>query len=199
MKGGEFPTTTHTQPWNTQFELYVAAMLVHGGLEVTPGEPDLRLLYGYEKVGIAAKRLTSTDPDQASRHVKKAVQQIESTGLRGWIALNLDSRFAHVQLRDEKSRILDDFTAVFESVTHAIQEHSRNNQVLGIMLHGFLSEWVEPANDEEPLQLSFSAPFRWEGWVDDDPAQTMLYNNFVNGWRGRASNQLQAIASGRCE
>jgi hypothetical protein len=174
-------------------------MLLHGGLDVTPGEPDLRFLYGYERVGVAVKRLTSIDPGQASRHVKKAVRQIESTKLRGWIALNLDSRFIHVRLRSEKPRILDEFTAVFQSVRHALHEHARNEQVLGLMLYGFLSEWVKPPASGEPPQLSVSTPFRWEGWVDDDPAQRMLYNDFVDGWRNRVSNQQQVIAGGRCE
>lgn len=198
MRGGNFPALTKTEPWDIQFELFTAAMLVHGGLEVRSGEPDLRLRYGYETVGVAAKRLTSVKAGQLERQVDKAVTQIERTGLRGWIALNIDSRFGHIRLENEATSLLREFNAVFDSVTHGLRDHFQNRNVLGVMLYGYLSEWVRPAADGEKPQLSTSVPFRWHGWIDEAGEQ-LLYHDVSRGWRERVNRQLRTIADGSCE
>jgi hypothetical protein len=73
---------------NTQFELYVAATLIMGDVGVRLAEPDLRLEYFGEEVGIAAKRVRSLK--QLIRRAKDGAEQLRRSGVRGFVALNVD-------------------------------------------------------------------------------------------------------------
>ena len=60
MGGGEVFEGEH-RARDAQFELYVPALLALAGAEVRRGEPDARFRYGYELVGVAAKRIRSAE------------------------------------------------------------------------------------------------------------------------------------------
>ena len=73
---------------DTQFELFVRAFLVMGGVSVWIAEPDLRFQYNGREVGLAAKRVKG--PKKLRRRFKDAVDQIEGTGHSGFVAVNAD-------------------------------------------------------------------------------------------------------------
>ena len=78
----------NTRPRDTQFELFVAAMLALGGAKVRLDEPDLRLIHGSDSVGIAAKRVTGRR--NLLHRVRHACAQIKRTGAPGFVAVNVD-------------------------------------------------------------------------------------------------------------
>lgn len=73
---------------DTQFELFMHALLVMGDVRVWVAEPDLRFLYNGQEVGLAAKRVKR--PRRLRRRFNEAVEQIERSGLRGFVAVNAD-------------------------------------------------------------------------------------------------------------
>jgi hypothetical protein len=73
---------------DAQFELFVRAFLVMGGVSVWIAEPDLRFQYNGREVGLAAKRVKR--PQKLRRRFKDAVDQIERTGHSGFVAVNAD-------------------------------------------------------------------------------------------------------------
>lgn len=74
---------------DTQFELYVGAMLALGGVSLDLEEPDLTFQYLGTTTGIAAKRVRS--PAQLNKRVKGALKQIHTTGKPGFVAVNVDT------------------------------------------------------------------------------------------------------------
>jgi len=73
---------------DTQFELFVHALLVMGDVPVRIAEPDLKFLYNGQEVGVAAKRVKRLR--KLRRRFNDAVDQIERSGHRGFVAVNAD-------------------------------------------------------------------------------------------------------------
>lgn len=73
---------------NTQFELYVRAMMVMGDVPVRLAEPDLQIRYVDLEVGVAAKRVRSMS--QLMKRIDEAVGQIETSAMSGIVAVNVD-------------------------------------------------------------------------------------------------------------
>ena len=164
-----------------EFELLQAAKFRLGGVSVYAGEPDLRIRYGHERVGVAAKRIRSLRDDQVARHVKKAAEQIGGTGLRGWIAINLDARFRSISVSQSREDLLPEFDNIFDSVSQSFRSQYENSDVLGFMLHGYTCGWKA---DEAVPQLKIATPVRWVRWTDD-PANELFFNDFADAWYGR--------------
>lgn len=194
MRGAELPERVGTQARDAQFEMYIAAMLRLGGADVRRGEPDLRILFGPERVGIAAKRVSSREPSQVRRHLKKAAEQILAARLRGFIAINLDSRFLEMALpRSEPDRIAA-FEGVFDELASYEESLRQQDHVLGLMVYGYLAEWTF---EESSLpELKYVSPFRWYGWTDD-VAGKLLFDHFTSSWRERVDAHLQAFLTWR--
>lgn len=87
---------------NTQFELYVTAMLAMGGATVTLAEPDALMLFDSEEVGVAAKRLSS--PKQLRRRLEEGVKQIERSHRRGFVAMNVDIFVKQMATEEDPAR-----------------------------------------------------------------------------------------------
>jgi hypothetical protein len=73
---------------NTQFELYAGATLKMGDVHARLAEPDLRIDYLGQEIGIAAKRVRSSK--QFLRRAKEAADQIAESGSPGIVAMNVD-------------------------------------------------------------------------------------------------------------
>lgn len=179
---------------DTQFELYIAANLRLGGVEVRGGEPDVRFKLGYERFGIAAKRISSADLGQLRRHATKAAHQIETTGRRGFIAINLDSRFAATRVEQERSVLLGEFDAVFDSVNELLPELTELPHVAGVMVFGYATEWV--FSDQHLPRILIAAPFRWLGW-SNDPAERLLFDEFMRRWRSGLEQHVALLFSSK--
>jgi hypothetical protein len=195
MMGGDLVGEgRHSTPRDTQFELYVAATLRLAGATVRRGEPDLRLLYGPEETGIAVKRIRSLNPDQVQKNARDAAKQIAGEGLRGWIALNLDSRFARISGGQPEDTLLRDMEAVFDSVGRALRRPAGKPHVLGFMLFGYVIDWQPPTPGEDAPRLHFSPPMRWYA-LTEDAGEVLLFDDFTREWSERMSKRLDVLTS----
>lgn len=196
MSGPPCGDGANPYPRNIQFELFVAAMLVIGSVEVRRGEPDLRILYGKEFIGVAAKRLASLAPHQAKHHFKVGIDQIRTSGLRGILAFNLDSRFTGMPHSMDSQERMGQFQATFETVEPIFEQYREPNpHVLGYLAFGYQSEWITDLAHSGKPGLMTHMPYRWFGWPNND-AEQRLYLEFSNAWRSRVETNLGAM-SGR--
>lgn len=200
LRGPEIPRVgdRDTSARDTQFELYIAAQLELAGVEVYGGEPDVRFRYGTEIVGIAAKRVSSLDRKQLQKHLNKAVEQIERSGMRGWVALNIDSRFRDVDIRRADAEFLDQFSSIFDDVHTALNPHWQNKDVLGVLAFGHVAAWLSPEQTEDPPRLNTAEPFRWHRWSEDSSDET-LHTTFTRGYSERLRRRLQVLTSDEFE
>jgi hypothetical protein len=127
------------------------------------------------------------------------VEQIEGSRLRGWIAVNLDSRFTTIQaVRKGQARLLRAFNEAFNSVNVALEPFVNHPRVLGVMLYGYVGQWIMRSKTSRLPQFASSSPFRWHGWISD-PGEQLLYNDFVQAWHGRLTSRFDRIALGHLE
>lgn len=81
-------TDSSSKARNTQFELFVGAWLSAGGVPVRWEEPDLRMLYYGQELGVVVKRVRSR-----AKFVRRAcdgADQIEEHTAVGVVAINVD-------------------------------------------------------------------------------------------------------------
>jgi len=194
MRGDLTSEGRDTSPRDIQFELFIAAQLRLPGASVLEGEPDLRFLYGTEIVGVAAKRVTSLNDDQVQKRARAAAKQIEDQGLRGWIALNLDSRFASIDYDQTDDNLTQEFEATFDSLASALRRAALKPQVLGFMLFGYLYSWRPPVEGTTAPRLHSAPPMRWHRLVDE-PADIELFEQFTSHWSDRMMVRLRTLAS----
>lgn len=119
---------------NTQFELSVGAYLLAGGISFAIGEPDLIAHIGDEAVGVAAKRVTSRR--KIIHRAKAAVAQIEKTGIRGIVALNLDAFVGEVSHGVAAEAAGESFTAALPEIELLHEILRGNPAVRGLILRG---------------------------------------------------------------
>jgi hypothetical protein len=168
LDGSEKTTTAR----DYAFELFVAAYLTIAGRFVTDGEPDLRFLYALdERVGVAVKRVTSLAKKQLAERIGDAVRQIDASGRRGWIAVNLDTRFHGRKLFGNQDEVVRSFDDAFNTLLPLADAHSANRMVMGILAFGYLSEWTD---EGDKPGLMWSTPFRYHGFIDPDPMAQRL-------------------------
>ncbi len=179
---------------DTQFELFLAAMLRLGGVSVADGEPDLLMGYGTSEVGVAAKRIRSLNIDQVQKNARDAASQIERESVRGWIALNLDSRFAVVDYAQPEDTLLVEFSETFNSVNAALRRPALKSHVLGFMLFGYVHSWHPPAKGTSAPRLHWAAPLQWQG-LPDDPQDKALFDEFTAVWSKRWTANRRTITS----
>ncbi|WP_420463138.1 hypothetical protein [Candidatus Palauibacter sp.] len=157
----------HSRARDTQFELMLGAMFTLGGVDVTSGEPDLRIEYGEEVVGVAAKRVESLRDDKIKRRAREAERQIRGSGLRGWIAINLDTRFSNVDPTVPEKALLKEVNDLFSNVAEVIRTNTDGGDVIGIMLYGYATVWEQHTSAEAPRYRT--AIFqRREPYAEDD-------------------------------
>ena len=181
---------------NTQFELYVAAMFRLPGCSVSGMDegPDLLLRYGQEDVGVETKRIRSNNVDQVQKQARTAARQIEKKGLRGWIALNLDSRFEVVDYARDECEVLAGFSKAFDSVESALRRPALKSHVLGFILFGYVYSWHPPLNGTTEPRLHWGAPFRWQS-LTDEPEEATLFQEFHDAWWNRWLNRRSTLCS----
>lgn len=135
---------------DTQFELFVRAFLVEGGVSVWIAEPDLRFQYNGREVGLAAKRVKR--PRKLRRRFKDAVDQIEGTGHGGFVAVNAD-----LLVRDLGSEAsADELGARFQERLKALnridEEFASHSLVMGRLVFGTDAIW-HVGRDRPTLEL----------------------------------------------
>jgi hypothetical protein len=93
---------------NTQFELFVAALLKHYGYAALFREPDIVCPIGPHEMGIAAKRITSEA--QFARRVREAGKQMKRASLSGIVAVSIEELLPEEQQFQVADR-MDDLLA----------------------------------------------------------------------------------------
>ena len=158
------------------------------------GEPDLLFRYGTEEVGVAVKRIRSLNVDQVQKHARKAAEQIENQGLRGWVALNLDSLFGGVDYTQDEAIVLAAFSETFDSVNSALRRPTHKPHVLGFIIFGYVYSWHPPLAGTNEPRLHWGTPFRWHG-LADDPKEVAFFYEFNDALWGRWNARRSALCS----
>jgi hypothetical protein len=189
LRGPDFIEGRDSHARDIQFELAMAAQFRLGGVGVHAGEPDLLIDYGTELVGIAAKRIRSLRDDTLDQRLDSAIDQINRSGHRGFIALNVDQRFAKLELSSNRLANRHMLQDIFESVTR-YRGAAVHANVLGVMVFGYTTRLVIASEAAEPSSLRASAPFRLERWVDDDSGEARRFEAFATSWRDRLNANI---------
>ncbi len=142
LRGADTPAEdSNPQPRNTQFELVVGAVLVLGGADVRPEEPDYLMLYHGDNVGVAAKRLTSLKPEAIRGRIREAARQIRNANTRGFVALNLDSWITDLG-RDDPEEVGKNFNQQIWAAHQQLDSMSDREALLGAMIYGYWTRWL---------------------------------------------------------
>ncbi len=157
---------------NTEFELYVGALLTMGGGTVRLAEPDVRLRNGLMEAGIAAKRLTS--PKKFHERIREGEKQIQRLGERGFVAVNIDTIVRNLdpdrELGDPDARF-SDFLSHVECLDASITSSA---DVLGILYFGHTREY--DFSKPKPITRTFSfRSFRISGEIDQETQEGWMY------------------------
>ncbi len=139
-----------TKPRSLQFELYVAAILAAGGVRVDYAEPDLRMYYLDDWVGIAVK--LPRNRRRIAHHLEKAVEQIEKWTPRGMIALNVDGLLDEVAAEgvpwEQIASTVDQLPEVLEGLANL----STRPRVRGLLAVGTATHWSIGATSKPQLE-----------------------------------------------
>jgi len=135
---------------DTQFELFIYALLLMGDVLVWIAEPDLRFLYNGQEVGLAAKRIKRSR--RLRQRFNDAVEQIKRSGVRGFVAVNADllirnlgSMGSAAELGAEVEKGLQAFRPIDdEFVSHPL--------VLGRLVFGTAAVWP-PGHNRPELEI----------------------------------------------
>ena len=169
---------------NTQFELYTAATLIMGDVGVQLAEPDLRLQYFAEKVGIAAKRVQSLK--QLVRRAKDGAQQLRRSRIRGFVALNVDLILKTDGRGQCTTEQLDERVVALREVDEVL---SREPGVLGSL--AFARDAVWRFDGPKPgLSMSHTHRFAVYASVEADRDRA---ERFWASARARIDERLQAL------
>jgi len=172
---------------DTQFELYVASTLMMGGVLVKFDEPDLHFNYGKEFIGVAIKRLKSLK--QLEKRVKAGVMQIEKSGRRGFIAVNLDTFLKKVRLVGEDA---DRFVQFDKSNLPLLKMEpllGENPMVAGILAFESTASWIF---GEGKPKMDFSNFHRFVSYFDD-PKEKEFGQVFLNNLISNISMRLSTL------
>lgn len=176
-----------------EFELLQAADLLLGDVDVIDGEPDLRIKYCDERVGVAVKRVRSRSPRQIRKHVKKAEAQILKSGLRGWIAFNLDTRFEEIRPNDPEEEFAARASEIFETAQDTMETDTDGRNVIGLMLHGYATAWSQPDADDVP-RLKSATFERWTLYAQDETTEDFrLAKSFFDACKRKRDQRLREI------
>jgi hypothetical protein len=147
--GPHLTRSDQTAARNYQFECLVVALLRLAGIaDVISAEPDIRILVGESAIGIAAKRVTSLNPTQRKKQVRKALDQVHAQGIPGFIALNLDA-LAHAEwYRHGHEAAIGALSAAVEQAKDYVEARDPKNAVGAVYGFSTLLGWntaIDPA------------------------------------------------------
>ena len=163
LQGADLPTEdANPKARNTQFELLVGATLVMGDADILPEEPDYRLLYHGEYVGVAVKRLTSTKPNTLWGHLRDASHQIVAHGGKGFVAIGLDSWVSDLDAEDVEE-VGRKFNEQLQEAHAQLQKASERQALLGALIFANWSRW---AFDGAKPTIDWRAPTQLIAFTD---------------------------------
>ena len=186
----------HPKPRSTQFELYVAALLSLGGADVQLEEPDLRMLYWGDRVGVAIKRMRSNAPEALEARLLEAAKQIAKRSRQGFIAINVDVLFSEKVLPGDELVRNQEFNGVMAAID-AILDRRFNTlkHVRGLLIFGRLEVWdleASPPRHDTALPMS-------QRLFDDEEDRTQIVrdNEFWTRHTATMDRELLYLRTGK--
>ncbi|HEX8695231.1 MAG TPA: hypothetical protein VF746_22660 [Longimicrobium sp.] len=131
---------TNSLPRDTQFELFAAAFLTMGDVPVRYQEPpDLVFLYNQREVGLAVKRVKSLS--QLPRRFKKGIEQLDRSGLNGFVAVNADVLIRDIGLDGTAEELGKRFSARLNALAAIDARFASDPRALGRFTFGTDAVW----------------------------------------------------------
>ncbi len=168
---------------DTQFELYVAAVCLRGGMApVDYHEPDVACTVAGRRFGIAAKRIKSLG--RFEERVKEGANQTRRAGVPGVVAI--DWTIA----RNPENRPI---TSRLQSRMSVMIAQARNRQFFGRHEHD-IHRWVDGSGVRALLTFEFTFRVNTDGtgWVHDG----MMCWFPTTGGEGQPERELRAFRQG---
>lgn len=189
--GADLPSEdANPHPRNTQFEAYVAASLILSGLTITRAEPDFRMLFHGEEVGVAVKRLTSIRPTKVYDRLREATNQIRDSALKGFAAVNLDPWLTDLGDDSDPEAVGVRFNQQLENAHQQLDKVSERPHLLGVILVAHWSRFI--FRDGGPPELDWRTPTQIITFTETE-AEVILMQEFFGPARARLENSLRAI------
>lgn len=123
---------------DTQFELFMRALLVMGEVPVRIAEPDLKFLYNGQEVGLAAKRVKR--PRKLRRRFNDGVEQIEKTG-PGFVTINADLLVRNLGAEENAAELGARFEGRLKALERIDKEFNSHRLVMGRLVFGTDAIW----------------------------------------------------------
>ena len=204
MNGADTPDEANTVGRDTQFELYAAALLAECGLIVHDGEPDFRVDFGNETLGVAAKRLRTQNRNRLRHTMRKGLRQIvgvERNGLipvvtrRGILASNLDFYFTDLAHIPSDAELIDLFDARADQAYQYVNALSADPALVAVLIFPEAAAWHRNMPGGR-IRLSRRPMFRFIA-LSDPGAATAVVQEFASGLHGRFENAWTRIQTTR--
>lgn len=157
---------------NYQFELFIASLVRHAGIPgIFSSEPDFRIRAGTEELGVAAKRLVSTNRRQVEKRVAKAIKQLKRANVAGFIALNLDELATQIFLEQGHEAAQRTFADTVEYARAYVQKLREDDLVFAIYGFATVFGWIA---DLEPAQITIDVTCH-AAWIAHPPDHRDIY------------------------
>lgn len=179
-----------TEPRDIQFELVAGATLVLSGLDAFPDEPDYCTSYFGERIGIAAKRLSSVKRGTVSRRLRKARDQFEENNLRGFAFISVDPLVMSLA-GSTLEQIGSDFHRRVARVHDALDDDSKDPRLLGAFLVGAS---VESEGSPDERKLVFRRTLQFYSFTEPTEEKLSGVLQFVSGMQARYFNGTALFA-----
>lgn len=192
LRGAEVKEGRDRSARNIEFELTVAARLYLGGVPVFDGEPDLRVHYRDELAGFAIKRVTSPTSSQVKEAIKKAVEQIKASKMRGFIALNLEDRLKSVTARPDAPEFFAQVDAGLDEVLRFSKYYADSPYVVGLFVTSSLV-LSSPKHAPNGLpELDMNLPWRYIKMLN--AVDSITKEGFWENWESTLHQKLVILS-----
>lgn len=172
---------------DTQFELFIRAMLVMGDVPVRIAEPDLQFLYDGREVGLAAKRVKR--PSKLRRRFNDAVGQIERTGHSGFVAVNADLLVRDLGSGGNATDVGARFQERLDTLRRIDEEFASHPLVMGRLVFGTDTIW-HPGKERPMVEFrSFRQYYVYTKSIEE----TKAADRFFSAMRARIDQRMQRL------
>jgi hypothetical protein len=125
---------------NLQFQLYVAALLALMNFTVRSAEPDIVVGFERSEFGIAAKRVRSLSKRRTL--IRAGADQLRHNGLRGFVAVNVDTALDGLEPGLGVEAIGHDFDRKGLGARESTDWLEDYPEVVGILGFGHIGQWT---------------------------------------------------------
>jgi hypothetical protein len=200
LSGAELPgLDKRAKGRSTQFELYVAAHLALGGIDVRRHEPDLVIRTRDGVASVAVKRMNSLAPNKLEERILEARDQIARWPVPGYIAVNIDVLFANSPgMTVDVAVHHATFDAGVRHVDRVIEKHFESEHLLdGFLVFGHLDGW--DLSLSPPLHIT-AYPLSRQLFVDPEaPARSTRLTEFWAQFLDNMEGGLAFLRSGKVD